>query len=66
MLRCRADPDAYFAQGVRPEVARGLCAGCPCLAECASYALGRPELWGVWGGMTRREREVLRRRAAAS
>jgi WhiB family redox-sensing transcriptional regulator len=63
-LRCRDDPEAFFADGIRPRQARALCAGCVYLDLCAVYALERPELWGVWGGTTRREREALRRRAA--
>ncbi|MET8134666.1 WhiB family transcriptional regulator [Streptomyces sp. NPDC005251] len=64
-MRCRADPDAYFADGVRASGARALCAGCGFLEACRVYALDRPALWGVWGGTTRLERVSLRRRAAA-
>ncbi|MFF3660050.1 WhiB family transcriptional regulator [Streptomyces olivochromogenes] len=60
-LLCRADPDAYFASGVRPPAARVLCAGCGHLEACRAYGLENPELWGVWGGTTRRERQALRR-----
>ncbi|WP_411091366.1 WhiB family transcriptional regulator [Streptomyces sp. 049-1] len=62
-LRCGSDPEAYFSDGVRPAVARRLCAGCEWLAECGAYAVARPALSGVWGGLTRGERAVLRRRA---
>ncbi|MFE9880477.1 WhiB family transcriptional regulator [Streptomyces sp. NPDC005784] len=65
-LLCRADPDAYVADGVRPRAARALCAGCGFLEACRSYALDRPALWGVWGGTTRLERVSLRRRASAA
>ncbi|MFF4933576.1 WhiB family transcriptional regulator [Streptomyces griseofuscus] len=63
-LRCRDDPDSYFAEGVRPRQAKVLCVGCAYLDECAAYALARPELLGVWGGTTARERRSLRRRPA--
>lgn len=63
-LRCRDDPDAWFAEGLRPRQARELCTGCAYLDPCAVYALERPEIWGVWGGTTRRERDALRRRRA--
>ncbi|MGV9275971.1 WhiB family transcriptional regulator [Streptomyces griseosporeus] len=65
-LPCRDDPDAWFVDGLRPRQARELCAGCAYLEPCLVYALGRPELWGVWGGTTRRERESLRRGRAAA
>ncbi|MER5467215.1 WhiB family transcriptional regulator [Streptomyces sp. NPDC002685] len=61
-LLCRADPDAYFADAVRPAAARALCAGCGHLADCRTYALENPGLYGVWGGTTRRERQAVRRR----
>ncbi|AGF64907.1 transcription factor WhiB [Streptomyces hygroscopicus subsp. jinggangensis TL01] len=62
-LLCRDDPDAFFADGVRPRQARELCAGCMYLDPCRVYAVERPELLGVWGGTTAREREALRRRS---
>ncbi|MFE1882666.1 WhiB family transcriptional regulator [Streptomyces diastatochromogenes] len=65
LLRCRADPDAYFADGLRPERARALCVGCGYLEACGAYALERPELVGVWGGLTRGERGALRRRRSS-
>lgn len=61
---CRTDPDAYFADGVRAGRARELCSGCSYLEACRAYALERPSVWGVWGGMTRGARESARRRAA--
>lgn len=60
-LRCRDDPDGYFADGVRPGQARALCAGCSYLEACRSYALENPGLHGTWGGTTARERQALRR-----
>jgi WhiB family redox-sensing transcriptional regulator len=60
-LLCRADPEAYFASGVRPAAARVLCGGCQFLEACRAYALENSSLHGVWGGTTRRERQALRR-----
>ncbi|WP_381568328.1 WhiB family transcriptional regulator [Streptomyces eurythermus] len=60
-LLCRDDPDAFFAEGARPRQARALCAGCAYLDPCRVYAVERPELVGVWGGTTTRERQALRR-----
>lgn len=36
--------------------ARAICASCPVMAECRQYALGSPERWGIWAGMTERDR----------
>ncbi|MFD5227414.1 WhiB family transcriptional regulator [Streptomyces qaidamensis] len=60
-LQCREDPDAWFADGLRQSDAEALCDGCSFLDVCEAFALERPELFGVWGGTTRREREWLRR-----
>lgn len=51
-LPCRVnDPDLWFADTPADlEAAKGLCAGCPVLAECLAGALTRREPWGVWGG----------------
>ncbi|MFK0125554.1 WhiB family transcriptional regulator [Streptomyces nigra] len=65
-MPCRSDPDAWHADGVRGSGARALCAGCSYLEACRLFAVERPELWGVWGGTTRMERESLRRRARGS
>ncbi|MGW4541606.1 WhiB family transcriptional regulator [Streptomyces chartreusis] len=61
-VRCRSDPEAYFADGVRSRGALALCSGCSFLEACRAYAVERPALWGVWGGTTRMERVSLRRR----
>lgn len=59
---CRADPEAYFASGVRSSQAGALCAGCAYLEACRAYALGKASLHGVWGGLTRMQRDAVRRR----
>ena len=45
------------------EAARSVCAACPAREPCLAYALANPELVGVWGATTTRERRALRRRA---
>ncbi|GAA4903371.1 WhiB family transcriptional regulator [Streptomonospora salina] len=60
---CReVDPDALFVQGAAQNRAKLICRGCPVRTECLAEALdGRIE-FGVWGGMTERERRALLRR----
>lgn len=43
------------------KTARELCEGCPVQAECLSFALTRGERFGIWGGLTERERRAVRR-----
>jgi WhiB family redox-sensing transcriptional regulator len=60
---CRtADPDALFVQGAAQNRAKALCSGCPVRTECLADALDNQVEFGVWGGMTERERRALLRR----
>lgn len=61
--RCRsADPDALFVQGAMQHEAKRLCRSCPVRTECLAEALDGAIEFGVWGGMTERERRALLRR----
>lgn len=40
-----------------PDRARAVCEGCPVRLEC--LADGIAERWGIWGGLTYRERRAL-------
>ncbi|MGL4745898.1 MAG: WhiB family transcriptional regulator, partial [Dermatophilaceae bacterium] len=42
--------------------AKLICRGCPVVAECLADALDNRTEFGVWGGMTERERRALLRR----
>ena len=60
---CRdADPDQLFVQGAAQNRAKAVCMGCPVRTECLSDALDNRVEFGVWGGMTERERRALLRR----
>jgi WhiB family transcriptional regulator, redox-sensing transcriptional regulator len=65
---CRTtQPDQLFVRGAEQNKAKQLCSGCPVRTECLAEALDNQIEWGVWGGMTERERRaLLRRRPAAS
>ena len=66
---CRsADPDLFFpisTTGPATQIARAktICAGCGVQQECLEFALARDERFGIWGGMSERERRRLRRKA---
>ena len=56
-------PDELFVRGAEQHKAKVVCAACPVRAECLAEALDNRIEWGVWGGMTERERRaVLRKR----
>jgi WhiB family transcriptional regulator, redox-sensing transcriptional regulator len=57
-----SDPDALFVQGAAQQQAKTVCLGCPVIAECLADALDNRTEFGVWGGMTERERRALLKR----
>ena len=56
------DPDALFVQGAAQQQAKQVCMGCPVIAECLADSLDNHTEFGVWGGMTERERRALLKR----
>jgi WhiB family transcriptional regulator, redox-sensing transcriptional regulator len=56
------DPDELFVQGAAQNRAKLICRGCPVRTECLADALDTGIVFGVWGGMTERERHALLRR----
>lgn len=56
------DPDTLFVQGAAQNRAKRLCSACPVRTECLADALDNRVEFGVWGGMTERERRALLRR----
>ncbi len=60
---CRdIDPDELFVQGAAQNRAKTRCFGCVVRTECLADALDNRVEFGVWGGMTERERRALLRR----
>ncbi|YAL83656.1 WhiB family transcriptional regulator [Dermacoccaceae bacterium W4C1] len=60
---CRnGSPDDLFAKGAAQQSAKTICQRCPVVAECLGDALDNGTEYGVWGGMTERERRALLRR----
>ncbi len=58
--KCRSvDPDELFVGGAAQRKAANICRHCPVMAECLADALDNQMDWGVWGGMTVRQRRVL-------
>jgi WhiB family redox-sensing transcriptional regulator len=57
-----ADPDALFVEGKQQRLAKTVCRACPVIAECLADALDNRTEFGIWGGMTERERRALLRR----
>jgi WhiB family transcriptional regulator, redox-sensing transcriptional regulator len=57
------DPDLFFPErGGSTREAKEVCRGCVVRTECLQYALDNAEKFGIWGGLSERERRRLRRR----
>ncbi|MGH3775139.1 MAG: WhiB family transcriptional regulator [Pseudonocardiaceae bacterium] len=55
----RHDPDRLFVAGAAQHQAKIVCIPCPVRVRCLAEALDRRIEFGVWGGMTERERRAL-------
>jgi WhiB family redox-sensing transcriptional regulator len=59
------DPDLFFPErGASTREAKAVCGGCEVKADCLEYALDNGEKFGIWGGLSERERRRLRRQRA--
>lgn len=57
----QTDPEMFFPEkGGSTKNAKKVCAACPVKAECLDYALERDQRFGIWGGLSERERRRLR------
>jgi WhiB family transcriptional regulator, redox-sensing transcriptional regulator len=63
-LCAQTDPEAFFPEkGGSTRDAKKICTGCEVRSECLSYALANDERFGIWGGLSERERRRLKRLA---
>ncbi len=61
-LCAQTDPEVFFPEkGGSTREAKRICSGCEVKAECLDYALAHEERFGIWGGLSERERRRLRR-----
>lgn len=51
--------DSMYVRGAAQNQAKQACGGCPVRTECLAEALDNQIEWGVWGGMTERERRAV-------
>ncbi len=63
-LCAQTDPEAFFPEkGGSTREAKKVCRGCEVRAECLEYALEHDERFGIWGGLSERERRRMKREA---
>ena len=63
-LCAQTDPEAFFPEkGGSTRDAKKICTSCEVRNQCLEYALATDERFGIWGGLSERERRKLRKRA---
>jgi WhiB family redox-sensing transcriptional regulator len=61
-LCAQTDPEAFFPEkGGSTREAKRICVGCDVKGDCLEYALEQDERFGIWGGLSERERRRLKR-----
>ncbi|ONI61632.1 WhiB family transcriptional regulator [Okibacterium fritillariae] len=63
-LCAQTDPEAFFPEkGGSTRDAKRICSSCEVRSQCLEYALENDERFGIWGGLSERERRKLKKRA---
>ena len=63
-LCAQTDPEAFFPEkGGSTREAKRVCVSCEVRSECLGYALANDERFGIWGGLSERERRRLKKQA---
>ena len=61
------DPELFFPErGASTREAKEVCRGCVVREDCLEYSLANGEKFGIWGGLSERERRRIRRGRAVS
>ncbi|HVC25230.1 MAG TPA: WhiB family transcriptional regulator [Acidimicrobiales bacterium] len=56
------DPELFFPErGSSTREAKEVCRGCVVQQDCLEFAIANGEKFGIWGGMSERERRRVRR-----
>ena len=68
LANCRgADPDLFFPErGASTRTAKGICREWSVRNECLEFAIVSSEKFGIWGGLSQRERRMIRRQRAVA
>ncbi|MEV6314534.1 WhiB family transcriptional regulator [Streptomyces sp. NPDC051776] len=62
-LCAQTGPEFFFPEaGGSTREAKQVCTACEERIQCLEYALSNDERFGVWGGLSEKERQRLRRR----
>lgn len=59
-LCAEVDPEIFFPEtGQKTTVVKNICKACVVKVECLEYSLQNKERFGIWGGLSERERRKI-------
>jgi WhiB family redox-sensing transcriptional regulator len=58
---CHGQEELFFQGGRAKNEALKICRRCTVREECLEFALSTPEMWGIWGGTTAKDRRAILR-----
>ena len=65
IVPCTNDPDLFFPEKSGDPVSWSMiklaCGSCPIRMQCAEYGIKHEPYFGIWGGLSERERRRLKR-----
>lgn len=63
LANCRGgNADLFFPErGASTRTAKGICKACVVREDCLEFAISNGEKFGIWGGLSERERRKIRR-----
>ena len=59
-----ADAENSYARSRRVGLAKAICASCPAVLLCRSFAVRTGQVFGIWGGLSEQELRFLRHKSA--
>ena len=58
-----ADAEGAYARARRVGLAKAICASCPAVLQCRSFAVRTGQVFGIWGGLSEEELRLLNRKS---
>ena len=59
-----ADAEGACARARRVGLAKAICASCPAVLQCRSFAVRTGQVFGIWGGLSEQELRFLQHKSA--
>ena len=59
-----ADAEGAYARARRVGLAKAICASCPAVLQCRSFAVRTGQVFGIWGGLSEEDLRFLQHKSA--